>query len=145
MGNKITLAHLLENLIALIIITIFGYQIGLTGKQFIACFVGASLIIALIEAPLLPTLLIAGASVGVLAISGFVSLRGSRFIPAFILIPILILPILVQYFLTRMRQGPVFKDTFGLVLHLAGFIIGISFFFAFKYLKKNRYILQNTP
>jgi len=140
----VNLSHLLENIAALVIITILGFQMGLNGKQFLACFVGASLLIAITEAPLLPTLLIAGASVGILSVSGFLSLRGKKYIPAFILIPLFILPVVFQFIFNIFRQGTSFILTMGLLLHIAGFVLGILFFFARRLLRKDRSILQGT-
>lgn len=142
--THVNLSHLLENVFALIIITVLGYQMGLNGKQFLTCFIGASLIIAITEAPLFPALLIAGASVGVLSISGFLSLRGRKYIPTAILIPLFILPIVLQFIFNIFKEGTSFFLTIGLLLHLAGFAVGVLFFFARRLFRKDKAILQNT-
>jgi len=134
--------HLIENLIALAMTTFLAYEIGLRGGYFIFCFLGASFLIALSESPFFPTILIAGASVGIVSILGFISIKGSNFIPKFLLVPILLLPLIIKYGLTVWETGFSFVSGAEFLFHLSGFGAGIVFFYSFKLLKKEKRILQ---
>jgi len=136
--------HLIENLIALLMTTLLAYEVGLKGNYFIACFLGASFLIAFSESPFFPTLLIAGASVGIVSILGFISIKGSNFIPKFVLLPILLLPLLIKYGFTVWEIGFSFVSGAEFIFHLSGFAVGIVFFYSFKLLKKEKRILQGV-
>ncbi len=134
--------HLIENLLALAMTTFLAYEVGLRGGYFIACFLGVSFLIALSESPLFPTLLIAGASVGIISILGFISIKGSNFIPKFLLIPIFLLPLIIKYGFTAWQTGFSFESNAEFLFHFSGFMAGIVFFYSFKVLKKEKKILQ---
>lgn len=137
-------AHLIENLIALLMATFLAYEVGLRGNSFVFCFLGSSFLLALAESPLFPTLLIAGASVGIISILGFASIKGSNFIPKFFLIPILLLPLIIKYGLTVWQTGFSFVSNAEFSFHLSGFVVGIAFFYLFKTLKKEKRILEGV-
>lgn len=137
-------AHLIENLIALLITSILAYEVGLRGSLFAACFLISSFLLALTESPFFPTLLIAGASVGIISILGFISIKGSNFIPKYVFVPILLLPLVIKYTLTVMETGFGFVTNAEFVFHLSGFIIGIAFYYSLKTFKKHKQILQTA-
>jgi len=139
-----THGHLIENLLALLATTFLAYEVGLRGGYFIFCFLGASFLIALSESPFFPTLLLAGASVGIVSILGFISIKGSNFIPKFLLIPILLLPLIIKYGLTVWQTGFSFVSGAEFLFHFSGFIAGIIFFYSFKLLRKEKRILQRA-
>lgn len=136
--------HLIENLIALAMTTFLAYEVGLRGGYFIFCFLGASFLIALSESPLFPSLLIAGASVGIVSILGFISIKGSNFIPKFLLVPILLLPLIIKYGMTVWETGFSFVSGAEFIFHLSGFVAGIVFFYSFRFLRKEKRILQGV-
>lgn len=136
--------HLIENLLALAMTTFLAYEVGLRGGYFIFCFLGASFLIALSESPFFPTLLIAGASVGIISILGFISIKGSNFIPKFFLIPILLLPLIIKYGLTVWETGLSFVSGAEFIFHFSGFVAGVVFFYSFKLLRKEKRILQGV-
>jgi len=136
--------HLIENLLALAMTTFLAYEVGLRDGYFIFCFLGASFLIALSESPFFPTLLIAGASVGIVSILGFISIKGSNFIPKFLLIPILLLPLTIKYGLTVWERGFSFVSGAEFIFHFSGFVAGIMFFYSFKLLRKEKRILQGV-
>jgi len=119
----LNLAHLIGNIIALVITTLLSFEIGLKGEYFILLFFVASSPIALIEGMFFPALIIAGASLGVYSILGGISISGRRLIPLYFFIPLIVLSI----FLNQVFSDSI--STVGTVFHLFGFIFGITFYY----------------
>jgi len=144
--THIGLTHLVENIVALLVITALAYLLEIRGKHFIATFVGASFAIALGESPFFPMLLIAGASVGIMSISGFLGAKGSNFIPRWLLIAILVSPLLLKDGLSLLQSKEHnFTANVEFLFHFSGFVIGTIFYFLFLLIKKDKPVLQGAP
>ena len=124
--------HLIENVFSLFVITMLAYELGLRGKYFTASFFLSGFIIAVADLFLFPAILIAGASLGIYAVLGSLSIKGSNFIPKYIIIPAFALTALVMP-LISMMSSPVLNDimTKSMMFHLSGFAAGIFLFYAF--------------
>ncbi len=146
--THIGLPHIVENMLALFVLTILAFEVGLKGTQFVIAFIGASWLVAFGEAPFFPALLIAGASVGIMAISGFVGAKGSKFIPRILLLPILLSPLLLKDGLSILQNGEYnLSSNSSLLFHLSGFIIGAIFFLLLSLTKEDKPVLHRptTP
>jgi len=144
--THIGLTHIVENMLALFVLTILAFEVGLRGIHFIIAFIGASWLVAFGEAPFFPMLLIAGASVGMMAISGFVGAKGSKFIPRILLLPILLSPLLLKDGLSFLQNGEYnLLSNASFLFHLSGFIIGAIFFVLLSLTKKDKPVLHRPP
>ena len=133
--------HLIENIIALSLITLLGYEFGLKGKKFILYFFLVSITIALASAFFVPVLVIAGASLGIYGILGALSIKGSNFIPKNILIPIFIISIFYKVILDLFSSQEI-TNLDQTLFHLSGFFTGLVFFILPRF-KKKKHILLN--
>ena len=134
----ISSTHLIENIIALTITSLLALEFGLRGIHFIGVFLLSGIIIALAEAFLFPVILIAGLSVGIYAVLGSLSLKGSNFIPKFILVPLLGSSVFLKYFFSISDKKVLSISLF----HFSGFVAGIAVFYLFIKLKKKKRVLQ---
>ena len=142
--THVSLNHLLENIIAISVISFLGYEFGLKGKSFIAYFIGVSLIIAMADAFLFPLLIMAGASLGIYGVLGVLSIKGSNFIPKLYLMPLMGASIFFKYFLSFISCPSCSNDITQSLFHLSGFITGIFLFYTPRKFKKKEYILNYT-
>lgn len=134
----VSLTHLIENIIALLTTTAIAYQFDLQGKHFIMVFFLSGLVIALADAFLFPVILIAGLSMGIYALLGSLSIKGSNFIPKFVLVPLLGLSAFLKYIFSVFNREALKSSSF----HFAGFVTGIAVFYLLIKLKKKKRILQ---
>jgi len=133
--------HLLQNLMALAVLTILAYEFELEFNMFNTVFLLSSFGIALTAGILSPEIYIAGASLGLYAVLGYLALKGANFISKYITIPVF----LASIFIDKIPSGfiSLFSDL-SLIFHLLGFISGILIFIIASLLKEKRiYILQN--
>jgi len=130
--------HLIQNLIALTIVTILLFELEV--ESHFKPFISSSWIVAGIAAIILPTMLMAGASVGVYGLLGFAAMSSVVFIPRMISVPLfggaILLDALIEYFRTSVFNTP------QLTLHLGGYICGIAIFSIVKLLKRKKYVLK---
>lgn len=134
----VNLMHLIENIIALSITALLAYELELKGKQFIIVFSLSGIIIALAEAFLFPTLLIAGLSVGIYALLGSLSIKRSNFISRSVLMPLVGLSVFLKYLFSMFDKELLSSSLF----HFSGFITGMGIFYLLIKLKKKKRILQ---
>jgi membrane associated rhomboid family serine protease len=130
----VNLNHLIENIVALGITSLLAFELGLRGTNFIYCFLLSSFIVALSDAFLFPSYVIAGASLGIYAVLGQISIQGSNFIPKFVLIPLLGLSAFIKNLFSGFMPDLLQQSLF----HFSGFIIGIGLFYAFRIKAKKR-------
>jgi len=130
--THVNLSHLIENIVALGIISLLAFEFGLKGKYFIYCFLLSSILVALADGFLFPALIIAGASLGIYSVLGSLSIKGSNFIPKPVLVPLFGLSAL----------GVFHRDLVQSLLHFSGFISGICIFYLLIKIKKKPRILQ---
>jgi membrane associated rhomboid family serine protease len=135
--------HLLENMAALIMTSFLAYLIGMKGRDMLIIFFGSSLMLALTDTILFPTLVIAGASLGIFAILGSTSTKGTNYIPKGALMAVLASSVFFKYVIESAAAG---KLVTGLVLdqtilHLFGFLSGILIFYILAGYKIKRRIL----
>ncbi|RMF06699.1 rhomboid family intramembrane serine protease [Candidatus Woesearchaeota archaeon] len=140
--THVTKAHLWENMVALALVALFALELELKGWKFFACFMAGSLVVALLESPLFPWIMMAGASVGIAALLGLLSIEGRRYIDEYILIPVLLVPIIVKYAsdVANGRAGDLANAE--LAFHFSGFVSGLAFFGISKKFKRKKRILQ---
>ncbi len=118
--------HLIGNVIAFIVTAMLTFEVGLKSEYFILLFFSSALVIALIEGMFLPTLIIAGASLGIYSILGGVSLAGKELISIYLFAPL----VLFSIFLTSLFSGN--NDFFDAFFHFFGFMFGLITYFAIK-------------
>ena len=138
-----SMAHLLENIGALVATSLLSYLIGIRGRQFLTAFIGSSILLALTDSVLFPTLVIAGSSLGIYAVLGAISTKGSNFIPQQILFPLLLSSVFFKYVIEVITTGgfltgTVFSQT---VLHFFGFMSGIVIFYILGMYKTKKRVL----
>lgn len=136
--THVNLNHLVENVVAIGITSFLALEFGLTGKYFLYCFLLSSILVALTEAFLFPAIIIAGASLGIYAILGALSIKGSNFIPKYILVPLLGLSVFVKYLFSAFSMDLLKQSLF----HFSGFASGIAILYLFTKLKRKKKILQ---
>lgn len=118
--------HLIGNVIAFIVTAMLTLEIGLKSEYFMILFFSSALVIALIQGMFLPTLIIAGASLGIYSILGGISIAGKELISIYIFAPLVLLSI----FLTSIFSGN--NDFFEAFFHFFGFLFGLITYFAIK-------------
>jgi len=136
--THINLNHLIENFIAIGITSLLAFELGLRGRYFVYCFLLSSFLVALTEAFLFPTIIIAGASLGIYAVLGAISIKGSNFIPKYIFVPLLGLSVFIKYLFSAFTKELMKQSLF----HFSGFVTGIALFYLFTKLKRKKKILQ---
>lgn len=138
-----SLNHLLENIIAIAVVSFLAYEFGLRGKQFLLYFIAVSFIVAIADALLFPLLIIAGASLGVYGVIGALSIKGSNFIPKLYLIPLLGASIFIKFFF-KFISCPTCDITLKQeMFHFSGFLVGIFLFSVPAMFKNKKQILSN--
>jgi membrane associated rhomboid family serine protease len=130
--THVDLRHIIENIFALGIVSLLAFEFELKSRHFVYCFSLTSILVALADGVLFPAVIIAGASLGTYAVLGSLSIKGSNFIPKFILIPLLG----VSSF------GITGKNIAQSMLHLSGFIAGILVFYMLISFRNKTRILQ---
>ena len=133
----VDLTHLLQNIVAIGVITFLAYEINLKAAIYIGSFFTASIIIALITGVALPALIIAGLSMGIYSIIGTISIEGSNFVPKKILIPLFAMAALIEPAL-HISDITVLKSS---LFHIFGYIFGIAFIIAAKKVVPKRRVL----
>lgn len=125
-----SVSHLIENIGALAVTSMFAYLVGINKKQFLMVFLGSGVLLALADVVLFPTLVVAGISLGIFAVLGTISSKGTEFIPQQLLVPLLLSAVFFKYIIqaasTRVFTGVVFNQT---VLHFFGFMSGMLLFY----------------
>jgi len=142
--SHVSLGHLAENAMALLITSLLAYEFGLRGRYFVYCFTLSGIAIALLEAMLFPAILIAGASLGTYAVLGSLSIKGSNFIPKYILIPMLASTIFMMYAVNLFTCPECITavSIYSSMFHLAGFIAGISIFYVAVWMRPRKRVLE---
>ena len=124
----ISLSHLIQNIVAIIVITFLAYEVDLGVKAYLGSFFSASIIIALATGLIVSHLLIAGLSMGIYAIMGVVAIKGSNFIPKSILISLFA----VSFFIEPLASSFDMAVIKSAIFHLLGFVFGIIFIITAK-------------
>jgi hypothetical protein len=126
-----------------------AYEVELEPKQVIGVFFGTSILLALTTFFFLPTLIIAGASVGIFGLLGSTGIKGSTFIPQKTFLMILGSSVFLKYVIETIRNGLIIDGalTMQTLLHAAGFLYGIilfAFIWRYRDLIKHKTILQTA-
>ncbi|MBI4155409.1 rhomboid family intramembrane serine protease [Candidatus Woesearchaeota archaeon] len=137
----VNISHLIENLIAITLVSFLGYEFGLRGKEFVSYFFLVSILIALGDAFLFPLFVIAGASLGIYGVLGALSIKGSNFIPKKVLIPVFIISILYKLILDVLSSETI-TNLDQTMFHLSGFFAGMIFFVLPRFKKRKRILLR---
>lgn len=126
-------SHLFENILALLVIGVLAFELELKGKELACCFLLSGISIALSSAFLFADLLIAGSSLGIYAVVGALSIKGSNFVSKKILIPVFAASILFcPTCMSNQAQ---------MAFHFAGFLAGIGIFYLLVKTRKKKRIL----
>lgn len=134
--------HLFENIVALAAVSFLGYEFGLKEKEFLWYFFAASIIIALTSIAIVPTFIIAGASLGIYGVIGALSIKGSSFISKLTLIPIFAVSIFFKDIITVVTCPACEINAMQTAFHLSGFIAGIFLVTIPTKFKNKKNILQ---
>ncbi|MBI2549295.1 rhomboid family intramembrane serine protease [Candidatus Woesearchaeota archaeon] len=87
------LFHLVENIVALSVIALLAYELHFHGFDFLLVFFGAGLLLAFADLLFFPAIILAGTSLGIYAVLGTLVLKGDKFLPKKLMIPLLIFSI----------------------------------------------------
>ena len=136
--THINFSHLIENIIAISITSFLALEFNLRSRYFVYCFLLSNFIVALADAFLFPTIILAGASLGIYSILGALSIKGSNFIPKYILIPLLGTSAFIKYIFSAFSKITINQALF----HFSGFVIGIALFYLFTKIKRKKKVLQ---
>ncbi len=130
--------HLIENVLTLMLTSLLAFEFELKGTQFLAVFMISIAAIALADSFLMPSTLIAGLSLGVYSILGFLSMKGSNFIPWYVIVPLLGLSPFLRYIVAPLDNAGITQSLF----HFSGFWMGIGVFYLFRISSKRKRVLQ---
>ncbi|MFH1592130.1 MAG: rhomboid family intramembrane serine protease [Candidatus Woesearchaeota archaeon] len=138
----ITTLHLIENIVAIALVSFLAYEFGLAGRSFVVFFIAVSFVIALADAFMFPLLVIAGASLGIYGVLGVLSIKGSNFVPKVYLIPLLGASVFLKYLLTLFTGSGSYSDLPQTLFHFSGFVTGLFLFYIPRKFKKRKYVLK---
>jgi membrane associated rhomboid family serine protease len=141
--------HLVNNLIVLAMTAWLAYEVELEPKQMIAAFIGTSILLALTTLFFIPTLIIAGASVGIFGLLGSTGAKGTRFVPQPTLILVLGASVFIRYLVEIATEGFFIQSStlMQTLMHSAGFIYGLLLFISlwrYREIIKQKRILQTS-
>ncbi len=133
-----SLSHLLENLIALLVVTLFAKEINLPIRYFLLLFFMVSMGIALFGSVIFPLLVMAGASLGIYGILGGISMQGSSIIPRKVLIVLLGLSVFAKYLFDLLTCSDCITNKLFLqtIFHFSGFLAGLFIIYPITIRKK---------
>jgi len=133
----VDIGHLLQNIAAIGVITFLAYEVNLGAAIYLGSFFTVSLLIALIAGAVVPAIIIAGLSMGIYAIIGAISIKGSNFIPKKIIIPLFAAAAFIEPVVSMFEASVVRSSAF----HMLGFILGIAFIITVKQAVPKRRVL----
>jgi len=139
--THINLDHLIENSIVLMVVALLAYEFGLRGKLFITYFSLVSILIALLDLFLFPSIIIAGASLGIYGVLGGLSMKGSHFISRTYILSLFGITIFLRSILDFLTKTS-FTVSIQSLLHFSGFIVGIALVSIPRKFKKEKHILN---
>ena len=117
-------AHLVENLLALFILTLLAYEFKMKVRAFISLFFLSGILLAFFGGLIYPYLVIVGASLGVYSIFGALTIKGQDYIPRYILPSLfaffIIMNIVYNYFVGESFVQPIY--------HAIAFVVGAGLF-----------------
>ncbi len=145
--SHVTGIHLMENIAALVIASLLAYEFDLRGKQFILVFMLSGILIAITTGILAPPLKIAGASMGIYAVLGTLSIKGSNFIKKQFLLLIFGGSIAIELVFNAIfcPQCITLISMQSSLFHFTGFIMGIGMFYIVVRHKKRRIFDVSRP
>ena len=121
--------HLIENALALVVVSLLAYEIEMTAWQYVLAFTASWLLVAAVDTVLFPAIVIVGASAAIYAVYGSFAMKGSSFIHRSWLVVIIGLTVCLRLLfniLTGSGANDVPLDVaLQTVLHLFGFAVGI--------------------
>ena len=117
-------AHLVENLLALFILTLLAYEFKLRVRSFISLFFVSGILLAFFGGLIYPYLVIVGASLGVYSIFGALTLKGQEYVPRYLLPSLFVVFILINigynYFEGESFEQPIY--------HAIAFVVGAGLY-----------------
>ncbi|NQU79618.1 rhomboid family intramembrane serine protease [Candidatus Woesearchaeota archaeon] len=140
----LNIAHLLENVVTVIIAGMLATELGMSRQQMYIVFFGSSVLVALTSMAFLPLIIIAGASSGIFAILGGLSAKGNEFLSRWFLLPVMFSAVFIKMFIS-MFTGSMGEFSWAqLLFHGIGFIYGamIFAFIAILRSKQTKRVLQ---
>lgn len=130
--------HLIENVVALVVIVLLMMELELGLKQFAYLFLGTCLLVALVSGLIVPKVVMVGASMGLFALFGGLALKGKEIIPWYMTYGIFGIIIFLN-FLVSITSSSGFEQP---VFHALGFVVGTGIFKVQEKLKIKKRILQ---
>lgn len=141
--THISFSHLIENMAALGISILLMLEFELTSRMFIKIFLLSGILVALGTGLAVPLLPIAGASLGIYAVLGSLSIKGSNFIPKYILMPLLLFSIFAMQAVSMLSgQALTIQGMQSSLFHLMGFGAGIALFYILIRAGRKKKILE---
>ncbi len=123
--THINFEHFYENMIALAIVSVLAFEIGITQYEFFGLFLFSSYFVGLVALLLMPDLSMAGTSVGIYAILGALTIKGISYLSKPIMIPLMLAPLFLKFIYDMMSSLEIAKASAPqFLLHFGGFFLG---------------------
>jgi membrane associated rhomboid family serine protease len=140
--THINFNHLIENMIALGIVSLLACETKISKKEFVWVFLGANVLIALTDIVFLPAAVIAGASAGIFAMIGGIALKGSEFISQWVFFPLMLSSVFIKEIVSLLTNNSI-NMTY-LLFHVLGLVYGLGIFFYLSRYRLNRRRILET-
>jgi len=133
----VSMAHLLENIVGLLIIVLLAYELELTALEFSLVFALSGIAVAFIGGLFVPYLVIVGSSLGIYSLFGALSFKPQDFVPKYLFLTVfgIIIFLNIAY---NIYSG---KEVVQPAYHAAGFAAG-AVVFRLKSIRRKKRILQ---
>jgi len=128
-------SHLIENIGALAITSILARLVEIKDTEFMIVFMGSGILLAVADIIFFPAIIIAGASLGIYAVLGSITFKGTSFIPKPVLASVLLSSIFFKYLISMISGSLTQNITNQTGMHFFGFMSGILIFYI---LEKNK-------
>ncbi len=133
-----TSAHLIENVVALFIVSLLMLEFKLSTKDTAYLFMGSSVLVAFVVGLILPSVIIVGASLGLYALYGGLTIRGKEYVPLYITWGLIGIVIFLN-FVYCIKYGTGLEQP---IFHTIGFVAGVTFLGVKDKLKRKKRIFK---
>ncbi|MBT3324455.1 rhomboid family intramembrane serine protease [archaeon] len=117
-------AHLVENLLALFILTLLSYEFKMKVRAFVSLFFASGILLAFFGGLVYPYLVIVGSSLGVYSIFGALTIKGQDYIPRYVLPSLFAIFIIMNVFYNYFTGDSFVQPLY----HAIAFVVGAGLF-----------------
>jgi len=130
--------HLIENSIAAGVVLLLTLEFDFKTKEFFFVFLGSCLLVAFLIGLIFPSVLIVGASLGLFALFGALTIKGKEYIPIYVTQGLFGMIIFLNFFYS-IKTGQGFEQP---TFHAVGFVSGVGLFTIKNKFRRKKRILQ---